>query len=148
MLYWVPCSCIGKGGTSWGSKMKKLLYKNTCIHKFVAFKPCHLKGCHCLSTICHKQERTLYVLNLCLHDHIWLTINKPHLSKSHIVIRQHTDTAIGIIDKDLNPQWATAMRGWDGCAKGCRCRNGRTRVQSPHYDADKSAWCNSQWMTH
>lgn len=87
-------------------------------------------------------------LDLCLHDNIWLTINTPCLSESHIVIRQHTDSAIGIIDKVLNPQWATAMCGWDGCGKGCRCWNGRTRVQSPHYDEDKGAWCNSQWMTH
>lgn len=37
---------------------------------------------------------------------IYLYTTKPYLSESQFVIRQHADTAIGIIDKVLNPQWA------------------------------------------
>lgn len=38
-----------------------------------------------------------------------------HIHESQFAIRQHTDTAIGFIDKVLNPQWATLMCGRDGC---------------------------------
>lgn len=38
---------------------------------------------------------------------IW---NKPYLRESHFVIRQHTDSAISIIDKVLNPQTVAATR--------------------------------------
>lgn len=148
MLYWVPCSiglelnCEQVAGARW----KNQPHKNRRVHKYVALKPCHLRVCLCLSAICCCAGEVCTPWFMFAWPR--LAWNTPYLRESHYVIRQHTDTAIGIIDKVLNPQWAAAMCGWDGCEWGCWCWNGRTRVQSPHYDANKSAWCNSQWMTH
>lgn len=85
----VPFGFYWKGGTRQQSKMENQPHKNTCIHKYVAFKPCHLRARHSLSYLPRVGMNLNECLDLCLHDHIWHRINKPRLNEGHIVIRQH-----------------------------------------------------------
>lgn len=108
MLYWVPSSSELQRNceTCHGSKMENEPHKNRCFHKCVVFKPCHPRLFRCHSAICHSERE------LCVSWFIFawprLTWHKPYLSESQFVIKQHSYTAKGNIDRALNPQRAPA----------------------------------------